>query len=77
MSRPRSHVASGGTSVSASGVRGKGNLRSKSAGVSLKEKEEEYRRINEELEAKTASLVREAEDIMVRNSSSLTRFYYI
>ena len=74
MSRPRSHVASGGASVSASGVRGKGNVRSKSAGVNLKAKEEEYRRINEELEAKTASLVREAEDIMVRNSQAYLNF---
>ena len=67
MSRPRSHAASGGASARAGSTlssRGRGKVRAKSAGVSLREKEEEYRRINEELEAKTASLVREAEDIM-------------
>lgn len=71
MSRPRSCVGPGGTSHKTGNTvvsRGRGNLRAKSAGGSLKAKEEEYRRRNEELEAKTASLVREAEDIMVRNA---------
>lgn len=61
----------GSRTASKAGVGGAGKP-AKDSGDVLKAREKEYRRLNEELEAKTAALVQEAEELMKGNISILS-----